>query len=79
MERQEVEHVWRGRLAEAALQLKLARNLLKEVRLSGDSPDYDRAMQAESAAHAEYLRVLHLYEVLVQELPDERRTAAGAA
>jgi cbb3-type cytochrome oxidase cytochrome c subunit len=39
------------------------------------SSAFGRAVQAESAAHVEYLRVRRLYEVLVLE----RRKAAGAA
>ena len=74
MDREGLERVWRIRMAEAALQLSLARNFLKEVRLSGDSPEYERAVQAERAAHAEYLRVLRVYDQIL-EVP----RAAGAA
>lgn len=79
MDREELASLWRARLAEAASQLRLARNFLKEVRLSGDLAQWERAIQAESAAHVEYLRVFRFYEVLVLEVPEERRKAAGAA
>jgi len=52
VDREEPAHIWRARLAEAALQLRFVRKFLKEVRLSGDLSQWGVGHSAESAAHA---------------------------
>ena len=82
--REELELLWRGRVADAKLRHDLARKFLKEIREaypSDDSPECAKATFAESAAKADYLLVLQLFNALVTDgkIPDESRWRKCAA
>ena len=90
--REELERLWRSRLAEAKLRLDFARNYVNEVRqdfpIDDTSPDghyaLQRALRAENVALVEFHRILRVYTGLVMDgkMPDEegsqRRMAPGA-
>lgn len=76
MGNQELERVWRGRVADAKLRHEFARHFLKEAQEaypSAESPEHANAIEAESVASDEYFRVLQLFNALVMEgkIPDE--------
>ena len=68
--KRELEELWCRRLADSKLRVDFARNFLREVE--PDSPEHAEALRAESAAQADYIRVLRLYTHLVldSKIPD---------
>lgn len=81
MGRDQLEDLWRVRVANAKVRYDTAHHHLKASR---HSPECADAIRVESAAQADYLRVLRLFTcVLEGRTLDEkewlRRGAAGAA
>lgn len=86
--REELERLWRDRLADAKLRLDFARNFMKEVQvdfpLNDSSPDhryaFQRALRVENAALAKYRRVLRIFSELILEgkVPDESKWRKSA-
>ena len=75
-DRRALEDHWRDRLKDAKTRLEFARSYLREVQQdyqSGalPSPDgsyaYQRAVRAEAAALAEYVRVLRIFSELAMD------------
>ena len=80
--RQDLENLWRARLKEAELRLRLARTYVREIQADQSlaclrSPDgtfaYQRALRLEVLAVAHYRRVLQIFSDLVvhNQIPDE--------
>lgn len=75
MKREELEDLWRTRVAEAKLRFDTARNrtnaIVRDFPLEGTSSDglyaYRVALRAEGDALAEYNRVLRIYTDLVHD------------
>ena len=79
MERQEVEDLWRRRLADAKLRLDFAGECVNEAQRDDISPDgaRERALRAQNVALAEYTRILRSFSDLVLDgkIPDGWRQA----
>ena len=78
MERQQLEDVWRGRLADAKLRLDFATTYLNEVKkdfkdaTSDGHYAFERAVRAQNVALADYTRILRIFTDLVVhgKIPD---------
>ncbi len=82
METQVLVALWRERCLDVRRQFELAR-LHRETQRGGDTEAYRDALGRESAALAEYTRLLKLYTDLLvhgtvpDEMPEQRAAAAS--